>query len=67
MPGNHVPPHVIAITNATMAVAAALGSLAALVDRDLFTGGVGGYSCYRLPNLLQLRAPGSLVAIAKGQ
>jgi hypothetical protein len=38
---------------------------AQLVDIDLFTGGEGGYSCYRLPNLLQLRKPGHLVAIAQ--
>ena len=37
-----------------------------LVDTDLFAGGKGGYSCYRLPNLLQMKTPGHLVAIAQG-
>lgn len=36
------------------------------VDLDLFTGGEGGYSCYRLPNLLQMKTPGHLVAVAQG-
>ena len=43
----------------------AVGS-ASLIDMDLFVGGTGGYSCYRLPNLLQMRAPGHLVAISQG-
>ena len=38
-----------------------------LVDLDLFTGGEGGYYCYRLPNLLQMRTPGHLVAIAQAK
>jgi sialidase-1 len=38
----------------------------ALIDMDLFVGGQGGYSCYRLPNLLQMRTPGHLVAVAQG-
>ena len=42
------------------------GAPSALVDMDLFVGGHGGYTCYRLPNLLQMRAPGHLVAIAQG-
>eukprot|EP00660_Eupelagonema_oceanica_P012963 gene12963-13049_t len=40
---------------------------APLVDLDLFTGGNGGYYCYRLPNLLQMRTPGHLVAIAQAK
>ena len=39
---------------------------AALVDTDLFVGGTQGYSCFRLPNLVQLPTPGSLLAIAQG-
>jgi len=37
-----------------------------LLDMDLFVGSSDGYSCFRLPNLLQMRDPGHLVAIAQG-
>ena len=40
---------------------------AGLIDVDLFVGGVGGYVCYRLPNLVQMRAPGHLVAFGQGR
>jgi hypothetical protein len=45
----------------------AVGFALALVDLDLFVGGQGGYTCYRLPNIVQLRTPGQLMAIAQGQ
>ena len=37
-----------------------------LVDMNLFVGGQGGYACYRLPNLVQLREPGHMLAIVQG-
>ena len=37
-----------------------------LVDMDLFVAGEGGYSCYRLPNLVQLATPGHILAVAQG-
>lgn len=37
-----------------------------LVDMDLFVAGVGGYSCYRLPNLVMLRKQGHMLAIVQG-
>lgn len=37
-----------------------------LVDSDLFVGGEGGYFCYRLPNLVQLKEPGHLLAVVQG-
>jgi hypothetical protein len=40
---------------------------AGLIDVDLFVGGVGGYVCYRLPNLVQMRTPGHLVAFGQGR
>ena len=36
-----------------------------LIDLDLFTAGVGGYACYRLPNLVST-APNHLLAIVQG-
>jgi sialidase-1 len=47
-------------------VTAMLSNAHGLIDMNLFVGGEGGYSCYRLPNLLQMRTPGHLVAIAQG-
>jgi sialidase-1 len=46
--------------------AAVSAESSALVDMDLFVGGENNYSCYRLPNLLQMQTPGHLVAIAQG-
>ena len=37
-----------------------------LVDADLFRAGQGGYACYRLPNLVNLHAPGHMLAIVQG-
>ena len=39
---------------------------ASLVDMDLFVGGVGGYSCYRLPNLVMLPQHGHMLSLAQG-
>eukprot|EP00040_Diaphanoeca_grandis_P030297 m.178837 g.178837 ORF g.178837 m.178837 type:complete len:431 (-) comp31953_c2_seq18:113-1405(-) len=36
-----------------------------LVDMDLFVGQKDGYFCYRLPNLIQLKASGEMLAIAQ--
>ena len=38
-----------------------------LIDTDLFVAGEGGYACYRLPNLLELKLPGHLLALAQGR
>lgn len=37
-----------------------------LVDMNLFVGGVGGYACYRLPNLVQLHSPGHWLTVVQG-
>eukprot|EP00936_MAST-01D_sp_MAST-1D-sp1_P002670 g2670.t1 len=37
------------------------------VNTDLWTGGEGGYVCYRLPNLIELSTPGHLVAFGQGR
>lgn len=37
-----------------------------LFDADLFVGGQGGYACYRLPNLVRMRAAGHLLAVVQG-
>ena len=36
------------------------------VEFDVFVGGIDGYFCYRLPNLIQLPTPGKLLAVAQG-
>jgi|EP01047_Picozoa_sp_COSAG01_P059032 sialidase-1 len=36
------------------------------IDMTLFVGGEGGYACYRLPNLVQLRTPGHMLAVVQG-
>ena len=37
------------------------------LEMDLFTGGIGGYDCYRLPNLVQMNTPGHLLALGQGR
>jgi len=38
-----------------------------LIDMDLFKAGDLGYVCFRLPNLVQMRTPGHLVAFGQGR
>jgi hypothetical protein len=54
------------LSQETAAAAAAAAPSPPLVDLDLFRAGDGGYACFRLPNLVQLRAPGHMLAIVQG-
>ena len=37
-----------------------------LEDMTLFSSGKGGYACYRLPNLVELRLPGHMLVVVQG-